>query len=148
MISEFMPEGFVPQLEVASCYIEHDGDILLLQRHSEHKHSSKWGLPAGKLEKGETAEQAIIREIEEETGLNIHRHQLTFRDVLYVSQPDKKYLYHSFHTKLAIRPTIRINPPEHKQHDWFTTSEALSMELIHDLDACIERHYGLAKVGV
>jgi len=141
MISENIPDGFKSQLEVVSCYIEHDGEILLLQRHPEHKHSAKWGLPAGKLEEGETTEQAIIREIQEETGLEVGEQRLMFRDTLFVSYLGKEFLYHTFQATFADKPTVRINPPEHKAYGWFTPEQALSLDYIHDLDACIQRHY-------
>lgn len=35
---------------------------------ARHKGKKKWVLPKGHLEKGETAEQAALREIQEETG--------------------------------------------------------------------------------
>ena len=40
-----------------------NGDILFIHR------MGKWDLPKGKIEKGESLEQAAVREIEEETGL-------------------------------------------------------------------------------
>lgn len=39
------------------------GEVLLIFRRS------KWDLPKGKLDKGETLEQCAVREVEEETGL-------------------------------------------------------------------------------
>lgn len=44
------------------------GDILLVKTH---KWNGKYGIPGGKIELGETAEAALIREIAEETGLII-----------------------------------------------------------------------------
>jgi ADP-ribose pyrophosphatase YjhB (NUDIX family) len=43
--------------------INEDGEILLMYRRS------KWDLPKGHLDKGETLEQCAIREVGEETGL-------------------------------------------------------------------------------
>ena len=144
MISEHIPKNFTSQLEVVGCYVEYDGRILLLQRHQEHTHSSKWGLPAGKLEKEESPEQAVIREVNEETGLIIEKNELVYREVLFVNHEGKEFLFHTFQTKFDEEPIVKINPLEHKQHGWFTVQQALTLDYIHDLDGCLQRHYGKA----
>lgn len=45
-----------------------EGKILLEQRKNEPG-KGKWSIPGGKVELGETPEQAVIRETKEETGL-------------------------------------------------------------------------------
>lgn len=53
----------------ARIIIENDeGDILLIRR----KDNDQWGLIAGGLEEDEDIQTCIIREVREETGLNIH----------------------------------------------------------------------------
>jgi mutator protein MutT len=46
------------------------GRLLLIQRGHE-PHRGLWSLPGGRIEPGETAEQAIVREVQEETGLAV-----------------------------------------------------------------------------
>jgi 8-oxo-dGTP diphosphatase len=49
-----------------------DGDVLLLKRSPESRFApDKWGYPGGKIEKGETPEEAAIRETQEETQLQL-----------------------------------------------------------------------------
>jgi 8-oxo-dGTP diphosphatase len=49
--------------------IVEDGRILLTQRMPNATFPFTWECPGGKIEKGETPEQALAREIEEELGL-------------------------------------------------------------------------------
>lgn len=50
--------------------IEKDGKILLVERNTE-PFKGYWAIPGGHIDFGEMAEQAIIREAKEETGLDI-----------------------------------------------------------------------------
>ena len=55
------------QIEVVAAVIVKDGSILATQRgYGEFK--GKWEFPGGKIEVGENLEQALIREIKEETN--------------------------------------------------------------------------------
>ena len=57
---------------VASYAIVVDGGKVLLCRLSNiEKHSGKWTLPGGGIEFGEDPEMAMIREVKEETGLDV-----------------------------------------------------------------------------
>ncbi|MBN2067389.1 MAG: NUDIX domain-containing protein [Candidatus Diapherotrites archaeon] len=50
----------------AVVFIEQDDDLLFLLLHYTAGH---WGFPKGHVEPGETEEQTLLREVEEETGL-------------------------------------------------------------------------------
>ncbi|WP_173526496.1 NUDIX hydrolase [Nonomuraea antri] len=47
-----------------------DGNVLLL-RHRFWPRERQWGLPTGGAKRGETFEQAVAREVREETGLEV-----------------------------------------------------------------------------
>lgn len=48
------------------------GEKLLLVKRSENESSAgKWCFPGGSIEEGETSEEAAIREVVEETGLDV-----------------------------------------------------------------------------
>lgn len=57
------------------CYIDNGKELLLLHRNKkEHDvHRGKWISVGGKIESGESPEECAIREIKEETGLDVHR---------------------------------------------------------------------------
>ncbi len=54
-------------IEAVVCYIKQQGKTLFI----EHIKSGRFNGPGGKLKNGETPEQAVIREILEETGLTV-----------------------------------------------------------------------------
>ncbi len=45
--------------------------VLMCQRDKEGLHPSEWEFPGGKIEKGETPEQALIRELNEELSIKV-----------------------------------------------------------------------------
>jgi mutator protein MutT len=59
----------VPPLEVVAAVIERDGRILICQRPRTSKHALQWEFPGGKVEPGETAPDALARELREELAI-------------------------------------------------------------------------------
>ena len=57
--------------EVAAGLIEKDGQLLLAERPLGKCLAGYWEFPGGKLEPGESAEQAIKRELQEELQLKV-----------------------------------------------------------------------------
>ena len=51
--------------------IQPDGDFLLTSRPPGKVYEGYWEFPGGKLESGETVEQALRRELQEEIGISI-----------------------------------------------------------------------------
>lgn len=63
------------------CYVKRDGHTLMIHRNKRPNdiHEGKWNGLGGKFEAGESPEDCIIREVREESGLNIrapHLHGL------------------------------------------------------------------------
>jgi 8-oxo-dGTP diphosphatase len=55
------------------CYLRQNGQTLMIHRvkRKEDIHQGKWNGLGGKFEPGETPEECVIREVEEESGLRI-----------------------------------------------------------------------------
>ncbi|MBV9293830.1 MAG: NUDIX domain-containing protein, partial [Frankiales bacterium] len=64
--------GGVPRLvECAGAVVrDPDGRLLLVQRGRDPGRG-RWSLPGGRLERGETPAAAAVREVREETGLDV-----------------------------------------------------------------------------
>jgi 8-oxo-dGTP diphosphatase len=54
---------------VAAGILERDGRILICRRRQDQPHAGKWEFPGGKVEAGESPEQALVRELGEELGI-------------------------------------------------------------------------------
>jgi|SRR6185369_5916271 len=141
MIHLFVPENFSPQFEVVSCFLENDGKILLLHRQGEKSEGGRWGLPAGKLEKGESREEALQREVFEETGVTLDSTEAEFLGTLSVTHGERDFLYHTFRSKMDSLPDVILNPREHRDFCWQKISESFSLPLVTDLDRCIRMYY-------
>lgn len=128
---EHKPEDFNCAVEIAACYIEIDGKILLLQRADGKKEPATWGVPAGKLEKSETPVQAALRELFEETGIShILSEDITFFGTLYIAKPEVDYAYHMFKIMLHEMPVVSISLQEHQDYAWATHDEMKRMDLM------------------
>jgi 8-oxo-dGTP diphosphatase len=71
-----------------------DGDKILLEQRKNEPSKGKWSVPGGLVELGESMEDAVIREVKEETGLDVYEPQLVDL-VNYVSYGEKgAVIYH------------------------------------------------------
>jgi mutator protein MutT len=71
-----------------------NGDQILLEKRKNPPGKGKWSVPGGLVDLGETAEEAVIREVKEETGLEVYDPRLV--DVVnYISLSEKgAVMYH------------------------------------------------------
>ncbi|MBD5554871.1 MAG: NUDIX hydrolase [Roseburia sp.] len=70
-----MNENYNFNVRVTGILIEDEQILVVKQKLSE---SRDWSLPGGRLERGETLEQALKREIKEETGLIVEVGKLLY----------------------------------------------------------------------
>ncbi len=61
--------GLPVLLVVAAALVDQDGRVLLAQRPEGKSMAGLWEFPGGKVKDGETPEFALVREIEEELGI-------------------------------------------------------------------------------
>lgn len=116
---DFMQKYFY-YIEAAGGFIEKNSKFLFIRRHN------KWDLPKGKLEKGETIEQAAIRECEEECQVKnlkiIKRLTSTFHIYKYKKGFALKQAYWFYMQTDYVQKLIPQTEESITEVDWFDTS--------------------------
>jgi 8-oxo-dGTP diphosphatase len=143
MIFTKEPNNFNPRFSVVGCFCEHNSKIILLHRHAGKLQGLKWGVPAGKIEGNETPEDAVLRELQEETGILLKKDKIKYFGKVYVRYPEYDFIYHIFHAELHEKAEVKIRASEHLGFTWITPKEALYLQLVPDLYDCIRLFYGI-----
>ena len=83
-----------PMDETVLCYIKKDDEYLLLYRNKEKDdiNQGKYVGVGGHLEKGETKEEALLREVKEETGLELLSYQYHAK-LLFINDDYKEIMH-------------------------------------------------------
>lgn len=59
-----------PELSVVAAVIVRDSKVLVCQRRRDDSHGLQWEFPGGKVEPGETPQEALARELREELAVD------------------------------------------------------------------------------
>lgn len=137
------PEDFRFDMNVVGCFVEVKGKILTLFRHKEKSEGEKWGCPAGKVHTNETEEEAMVRELFEETGIESKPSELQFLKTIFVRLSGADVRYSVFSLKRSEYPKVILHSKEHTSFQWVSPSEALLLPLMEDEDTCIKMFYNL-----
>jgi 8-oxo-dGTP diphosphatase len=127
------------EIQAAGGLVARDGEIALVHR----PRYDDWTLPKGKLDPGESFEEAALREVEEETNLRCH----LVRDLPAVRYRDNKgrpKIVRYWLMELDSDPGFTPND-EVDQLQWVTPRQALEL-LTYDRDRDIVRAAG-ADIG-
>lgn len=112
------------QIEVVAAIFENEeGKFFCARRKPGGELSMKWEFPGGKIEHGESHEQALVREINEELKLNID-----VTDYFMTVE----HQYHSFHLTMHAYKAKVIDGTfiltEHTGHKWLKKEELLTLD--------------------
>ncbi len=127
------PSSFQPKFSVAGCFIMCGGKILLLQRQDHKPQGGTWGVPGGKVELNEDPEQAVKREVFEETGIQIQQ-PLRQLKTTYVNHDGYEFIYLMYSLDLAEKPFISLDTASHKDFTWIKPAQLHTLPYIPDLD--------------
>ena len=102
-------------------------EFLLLKRSEKEIYPGLWQMVTGKVEKNETAYQAALREIQEETGLKTERLWVVPNvNTFYSHENNTISLLPVFAAKVKGYEEIKISD-EHAESCWYNSEKAKSM---------------------
>ncbi len=126
-------------LRVVGCIVRNQDEILMLYRSPKETDPSLWGIPAGKVEKGETDLDAVLREVSEETAIELFPEHVTSLGEISIDYDTFVVEFPIFVANLDKKPKITLAPDEHIDHQWLTPLSALSMKnLMKDVDVILK----------
>lgn len=119
-----------------SLIVEHQGTVLLMRRSAASAHGAgEWEFPSGRLQQGETLEQAVLREGMEETALDLAVEGL-FDTFQFRRGAGREHAVGiTFHCRL-VSGEVRLSP-EHDDFVW----QPLDRPLQVDLPPAVKRSY-------
>lgn len=99
-----------------------DGSRILMVRNTGSRET--WTLPGGTVEHGETLQEALRREVKEETGLEIELLDVAAINELRVEESGKHYLLVTFHARITGGILGTNVPEEIAEVDWIELTRA------------------------
>ena len=118
-------------IKVVAAVIENNGEYLICKRGPGGNCPFLWEFPGGKIEPGETPDEAIIREISEELSVKIEPNGLLC-EYLY-SYPEKDIYFYFIRAKI-VSGEISLN--FHLESKWIKPHDKANFEFCPaDIDA-------------
>lgn len=126
-----------PIVTVGGLIFDADDQVLMVRTH---KWSNLWGIPGGKVKWGETSEEALRRELKEETGLDIAGIEFVLvQDCIHSKEfyRDAHFVLLNYTCRCAGEPVVQLNE-EAREFRWVTTEQALALPLNQPTRALVE----------
>lgn len=119
----------------AKAVIEHEGKILILResnRYADGTETGNYDFPGGRIDPEETLEQALLREVAEETGMLIEKGDLfhvyeNFVDI----QGEDTHIVRLYFICASMLPDVVLSD-DHDDYQWIDPSEHQRWSLIEN----------------
>jgi 8-oxo-dGTP diphosphatase len=125
LVMKFYWAIFRPYTHGVMVAIWHKESILLVR----NSYLRYYSLPGGYVHRGETSLQAAVRELEEETGINVKEEMLLLELDIIHNWFKKKEHIEIFTIKFQERIEIKLDNREVIYSNFFDENEALNLEL-------------------
>lgn len=118
------------------CYLIKENKVLVTKYKEENKKAGYYDIPGGKIEKGETPEQTAIREMKEETGVEVEN--LKYKGNMIIEYPNRIFDFDVFITN-----ENKGEPQEFEENtsEWIEIKELLQKEKILSSIMILDRFF-------
>jgi 8-oxo-dGTP diphosphatase len=115
--------------------VQHNGRLLLVR----DSYRGLWSLPGGGIGRGEQPVTAAVRELTEETGIEVSEHDVTLIGVFKNFWEYHLDTVHIFETTLSVQPVLRLDNREIVDARWVTEEEVRWLPLIPHTEGYLRR---------
>lgn len=119
------PGRRMPVVTVGGAIFDGAGRVLMVRTH---KWSNRWGIPGGKVKFGETCEDALLRELKEETDLDVREVRFVLvQDCIHSDEfyRDEHFVLLNYRCTADASAPVTLND-EAQEHRWVSPGEALA----------------------
>lgn len=110
-------------IEVVAGVIYKNNKFLIAQRNLKKAQGGLWEFPGGKVEKGESYENALAREIKEEFNANIEVNEYIGENIHHYPEKDIELIFYK-----ARLLSEKIELLEHEDYKWITKDDRDNFE--------------------
>lgn len=120
-----------PSKIVVTCFIQQGDKILILQRARKDLQYKLWGIPGGKLDKGESPLTGLIRDLKEELNLDFSPRNFKLLGITRSKTvSDGDYGLYLYYMQIPENLKISINYEEHLSFEWVYLEEFEKYDLL------------------
>ena len=105
-------------IDVVAGIIWKNNKFLIAKRNAKKDQGNLWEFPGGKVEKGESYENALVREIKEELNADIQVKEYIGEKIHHYPEKDIKLMFYK-----AILMSENIELLEHEDYKWITKED-------------------------
>lgn len=138
------PAGRIPISTVGALIFDNADRVLMVKTH---KWSNRWGIPGGKIQWGETSEEALARELKEETGLDVEAIRFVLvQDCIHSTEfyRDAHFILLNYTCRARGALDVVLND-EAQEYVWLPLSQALALDLNQPTRRLVEHVLNAAR---